>query len=165
MELANVEQPVTPGAAETAAAGAEDPQLSTISRRPRTSRLRRTTSLEDESALEGEPAPIVTARLPRQRPEPPAAASLAVASPAVAPTAVPKVAAVAPPRPARATSAPDPVGPGPIAELPQPFYDPSGEPRRETLTPEEYQALLERGALVDDTMPPRRRALLRLLRR
>ncbi len=67
------------------------------------------------------------------------------------------------PRTARVTSAPDPVGP--TADLPQPFYDPSGEPGRETLTPEEYQALLERDALADEAMPLQRRALLRLLRR
>ena len=110
--------------------------------------------------------PVAVARLPRQRPEPPANATTpASVEPAqqvrqVVPTAPVDA---PPPQPA-------------VADLPQPFYGTDGLPARDTLTPAEYQALLERRAIAEDyvsrrravaeeAIPPQRRVLLRLLRR
>lgn len=119
-------------------------------------------------------APVVepvVARLPRERPEPPAGVIFA-------------------PRPTVASSAPDiapspqvysPPGPQPqVAEMPLPFYDQDGLPQRQTLTPAEYQALLARraaaardypgeyvvlGRVSEEPVPTGRTMLLRLLRR
>ncbi len=122
----------------------------------------------DEAAPPAEP---LVARLPRQRPEPPANLVLI------------------PPRPTQVSPAPaqayqatpnNPIDARPpepkVAALPQPFYDAGGLPARSTLTPAEYQALLERRAAAEDYVaqrhalaeemgPPQRRVLLRLLRR
>jgi hypothetical protein len=115
----------------------------------------------DEAAVEPEP-PLV-ARLPRQRPEPPASFALTVPPPAL-----PAPVRVEPAEPASADV--------PLYDLQQPFYGPDGAPVQQTLTPAEYQALLERRAIAEDyvsqqraiaeePVPPSRRILLRLLRR
>ncbi len=118
----------------------------------------------DGGAMPNASAPIAVARLPRQRPEPPAGLTLAPSQPA-------SVSQVAPSTPIPA-QAPQPEA----ADLPQPFYDSDGLPVRSTLTPAEYQALLERRAMAEDyvarrraiaeeTVPAQRRVLLRLLHR
>ena len=103
------------------------------------------------------------ARLPSPRPEPPAGLSF------VSPRPTPAQIAASAPIDAR----PEPQSGG---GLPLPFYGNDGAPARETLTPAEYQALLERRALAEDyiarrramaeePVPSERRVLLRLLRR
>ncbi len=117
-------------------------------------------ALDDTAAVDpGEPAPATDAapRLPRQRPTSRPAAQ-ATASPSPAPVTM-----------TNAAPSPQPS----VVDLPRPFYDANGLPKRTTLTPEEYQALLAQGTLYDgytappptDAVPARRRALLRLLRR
>jgi hypothetical protein len=116
----------------------------------------------DEGAVAPEP-PLV-ARLPRQRPEPPANIALVVPPPARA-----EPVRVEPPEPASEDV--------PLYDMPaEPFYGPDGRPVQQTLTPAEYQALLERRAIAEEyvaqqraiaeePVPPARRLLLRLLRR
>ncbi len=117
---------------------------------------------ELDEATQDSAEPIAVARLPRQRPEPPANVTPASPQPV-------KIRQVAPSAPA---DTPAPAS----ASLPQPFYGSDGLPARDTLTPAEYQALLERRAVAEDyvarrraiaeePIPPQRRVLLRLLRR
>jgi hypothetical protein len=100
-----------------------------------------TTPPEDvgDAALQPEPEATV-ARLPRGRPEPPAGMTFAPPSPA---SIQPPVSHAAP-RGAIASASPR------AADLPNPFYGADGSPQRETLTPAEYQALLERRALAEE---------------
>ncbi len=121
------------------------------------------TTPPDDAALEPEPL-VTVARLPRERPEP--AAGMTFAPPA--PVSVPPSVGHRAPRAAIASVAPR------AADLPNPFYGTDGSPQRETLTPAEYQALLERRALAEEyvarrhaeqPVPIGRPILLPLLRR
>jgi hypothetical protein len=128
----------------------------------------------DGSALDEE-ALNAPARLPRQRPEPPAGVTYAPQTAAVSP---------APQSPPRYVPPPAPIPPGPFATQepyrsdtpPRAFYGADGVPQRETLSPAEYEALLarravaedyvaRRRALAEDSVPSERRVILRLLRR
>ncbi len=120
-----------------------------------------------------QPEPVV-ARLPRERPEPPAGVIFAP-RPTVASTAP----NVAPSPPVYLPPEPQPQ----VAEMPLPLYDQDGLPQqRRTLTPAEYQALLARrgaandypgepgeyvvlGRVSEGPAPVGRPMLLRLLRR
>jgi hypothetical protein len=142
---------------------------------------------DEMAGLEEDAPPPTDVRLPRQRPQPPAASSrqpsVATQAPAAAAAAPAHTASVAPPR--QRGAPPRPLGeltvrsPDPSPAAPPPrttYYGPGGEPVAETLTPEEYASLLRRRGLAEDLAARRRagaeepvpyydRPMFRLLRR